>query len=310
MFHLEEEQAHLDKKEQARTTKDEDSSDSEDAKTPEEIEVDPVGPSAPTAELEILSGGLHHIATLKGKQPFHERPPVILQTITRHSSQGGTVATDVEPVAAQEPTRVQMSSQTASRSGQTTTATSNGGVLLSSTRDIFSGKLDQSKQFLADFEGWALLNHDKGVFVDPFKKTAIFLTYLKGPDVNDWVAERRKILVAQPNDRLVWDNTRADFIDAFKDTGKQIITLHELEGLKMKPGEVDAYISRFNRLLPIAGFNTTDSGVTNMFVTHLYDEFWYAYFRSMFVGDRYYIGTLRFRLSFLYWITGCHLWNP
>ena len=68
-----------------------------------------------------------------------------------------------------------------------------------------------------------------------------------------------------PHNRFVWDNTRMDFIDAFKDTGKQIIALHELEQLKMKPGEVDAYISRFNRLLPIVSFSTTDSGVINMF---------------------------------------------
>ena len=148
LFRLQEEQEHLDKEEQAhkaRSTKDEDSSDSGDAKTPEEIEVDPVGPPAPTEELEILSGGLHHIATLKGKQPLHERPPVILQTITHHSSQGGTVAIDVEPVAAQEPTRVQMSSQTASGSGQTqtqqtTAAAPNGGALLGSTPNIVSGK--------------------------------------------------------------------------------------------------------------------------------------------------------------------------
>ena len=29
-------------------------------------------------------------------------------------------------------------------------------------------------------------------------------------------------------------------------------------------------------------------------VTHLYNEFWYAYFRPMFMGDRYYIGMLHF----------------
>ena len=61
------------------------------------------GPSDPRAQ-ELLIGGLHHIATLKGKQPLHKSPPVILQEIERHVSEGREIPTYLEPLAALEPT--------------------------------------------------------------------------------------------------------------------------------------------------------------------------------------------------------------
>ena len=123
---------------------------------------------------------------------------------------------------------------------------SNGGGLLRSAPNIFSGSRNKSKQFLADFDGWALLYFNKEVFTNTFKKTVLFLTYLRGPGIDDWVAKRRATLTNTPNNPDSWMNIRADFINTFKDTGEQIVTLNKLEHLSMKQGEVDDYISRFN----------------------------------------------------------------
>ena len=135
---------------------------------------------------------------------------------------------------------------------------------------LVGAELTANNALLTSRDG-ALLNHNKDVFINPFKKTVLFLTYLKGDNINDWVAKRQKILVNTPNNIHLWGDIRADFINAFKDTGEQIIALlHKLEELKMKQGEVDTYISRFNWLLPLAGFSSTDSGVINMFRRGVY----------------------------------------
>ena len=87
-------------------------------------------------EEELLSGGLHHIVTIKGKSPLHERPLIILQTIMQHTTAGGTIDTTTEPVTALEPTlseiHAAMSGPSANvqTTGNTNQTTRNGGALL------------------------------------------------------------------------------------------------------------------------------------------------------------------------------------
>jgi len=55
-------------------------------------------------EQEFLSGGLHHITTIKGKNPLHKRPPILLQAIAQHAVAGGSFDTSTKPFTALEPT--------------------------------------------------------------------------------------------------------------------------------------------------------------------------------------------------------------
>jgi Retrotransposon gag protein/Zinc knuckle len=141
----------------------------------------------------------------------------------------------------------------------------NGGPVLGHSPGTFDGARDKSKEFLAQFEGWALLNSDKEVFTNPFKKSALFLTYLVGPNINDWTALQRKVLTDNPRNPDAWSDLRQAFIEAYRDTGEQVIGLNTLEKLKMQGGNIDDYIATFNRLVVIAGFTATDSGVIQMF---------------------------------------------
>ena len=99
-----------------------------------------------TPEIEVLSGGLHHITTLKGKNPLHPRQPIIIPALEEHVSQGHEIPVDIESLAAQEPTPEVM----ASSSIQTTTTApsehspSNGGSLYGANPPQFMGNKDQS----------------------------------------------------------------------------------------------------------------------------------------------------------------------
>jgi Retrotransposon gag protein/Zinc knuckle len=237
----------------------------------EQSAAEPQGEPIPVEEEELLAGALHHIVTTKGKQPLEPRPQIILPALSRHASEGHQIPTNIQPLAEQEPTRAEMSAQvaattTASGSG-TTTHQSNGGPLLGYPPAPFNGDRTESKEFLAKFEGWALLNYDKEVFILPFKKSALFLTYLVGPNLADWTEHRRTILTnyTAGTTANAWTELRQAFVEAYKDTGEQVVGLNKLENLKMIGGNIDDYIATFNRLIVTAGFTVGDNGIINMF---------------------------------------------
>jgi len=166
---------------------DEDDVDYDPRKEPAHSEQTPI----PTEEEELLSGGLHHIVTTKGKSPLHEQPLIIFQTIAQHTTAGGSIDTRTEPIAALEPTlskiHAAMSGPSANiqTMGTTNQTTGNGGAILGCAPEPFDGNRSTSKAFLHRFKTWANLNGDKDIFKDQFRKCTLFLTYIIGPDVDN-----------------------------------------------------------------------------------------------------------------------------
>jgi len=103
------------------------------------------------------------------------------------------------------------------------------------------------------------------VFKDQFRKCTLFLTYIIGPDVDDWVFAHADEASANRTDPQLWRALRIAFEEAFTDTGEKVVSLSKLENHKMTGSNVDKYIAGFNRLLPLAGFSANDAGVINMF---------------------------------------------
>jgi len=66
-------------------------------------------------------------------------------------------------------------------------------------------------------------------------------------------------------DPQLWRALRTAFKEAFTDTGEKVISLSKLENHKMIGGDVNKYITSFNRLLLLAGFSANDARVINMF---------------------------------------------
>jgi len=149
--------------------------------------------------------------------------------------------------------------------GNTNQNTGNGGSILEHAPEPFSGDRSTSKAFLHRFETWANLNGDKDIFKDQFRKCTLFLTYIIGPNVDDWVFTCADEASLNRTDPQLWRALRTAFEEAFTNTGEKVISLSKLENHKMIGGNVDKYIASFNRLLPLAGFSANDTGVINMF---------------------------------------------
>ena len=103
-------------------------------------------------------------------------------------SKGGTIHTDTVPIAALETTQAKM----ASISIQTMTTGPptkgpNGGSLYGTPPPQFTRAQSDSKAFLRKFEGWWLVNGDTPVFEEPYRRSALFLTFVNGKDIDDWV---------------------------------------------------------------------------------------------------------------------------
>jgi hypothetical protein len=85
---------------------------------------------------------------------------------------------------------------------------------------IFSGDRNKAQTFLDNFRGWRAVNYKKEVMKDPYMRTALVLTFIKGEDVNSWAIHQLKLLDekitrGRANDEPLWDEFEASFKAAF-----------------------------------------------------------------------------------------------
>jgi len=104
-----------------------------------------------------------------------------------------------------------------------------------------------------------------------YRHSALFLMFINGKDVNDWVDQQREVLtdgiatgIATTNEKY-WKDLKKAFEDAYVDTGEKLNAHRQLEQLKMVGGNVDSYIATFNRLTKTAGFTSSNLGTIMMF---------------------------------------------
>jgi hypothetical protein len=105
---------------------------------------------------------------------------------------------------------------------------------------------------------------------DPYMRTALVLTFIKGEDINSWANYQLKLLDnkiahGRANDETLWQEFETNFKNAFMFVKAKENALAQLESLKMGKNEVDKYIAMFNYLRNEAGFNKADKGVIEMF---------------------------------------------
>ena len=102
---------------------------------------------------------------------------------------------------------------------------------------------------------------DKEVFTDPFRRSALFLTFINGKDVDDWVDQQRSALLgATTSEEQQWKDLKKVFKESFTDTGEKLEAHQKLNSLHITGGDIDSYISTFNQLIKVAGYTTTDLG--------------------------------------------------
>jgi len=54
----------------------------------------------------------------------------------------------------------------------------------------FDGQRKNALKFFREFGLWRIHNAKNGTMMDPYRRAALALSYIKGPRVDDWVAQQ------------------------------------------------------------------------------------------------------------------------
>ncbi len=117
---------------------------------------------------------------------------------------------------------------------------------------IFDGERERTQLFLSQWEIYWGLNYQVNAMAQPYSRVLCFLSYIQGPEVQDWVTHELRWLREQvhsghvlPNNPWLWAQMMIHFGNAFVDTMTQAKARNELTKLRMEGGHIDEYIAKF-----------------------------------------------------------------
>ena len=148
---------------------------------------------------------------------------------------------------------------------------SNGTKLSGKEPAIFNGDCSKAEAFLLEWTIYRLLNGEQDIMRQPFSRVMLFLTFIKGPDVQEWTSSQvgwlggRILAGAGRNEEHLYDTVMDSFNTAFTDTMSLQKAKAEFCTLKMEKGELDTYIAKFERLARMAGYNLQEQMVLDWF---------------------------------------------
>jgi len=227
---------------------------------------------------EILAGGIHHIATLQGTNPFTEQIPILPQIETA-VQQGIAIPLDAAPIATVQP---QLSIQTTMTeqpqeinvaTGQSEQETRQinvitspaNGALKGNPPPIFNGDRSTTRKFINNFDLWKAINRHNDTMKKPFSRVVTLLTYMDGPLVDPWKEEQMHKLQeaiddgTQETDEDLWDSFIERFKTAFTNQNQREEAYQKL--CKLKQGEsLDDFFTKFKQLAHEAGVPLDDKG--------------------------------------------------
>ena len=143
--------------------------------------------------------------------------------------------------------------------------------------EIFDGNRTKAKKFMKEFTLWKLCNLNNEALSTPFSRVALCLSYIKGPNVDDWVSATTddvyekvhgragRPATYQPDDEDLWNEFAQEFANVFADTAAAEHAYQELTELQMQGEEVDQYISTYEQLIRQAGWDRTAHGSIEYF---------------------------------------------
>jgi hypothetical protein len=153
-----------------------------------------------------------------------------------------------------------------------------GGKLQGKEPRIFAGDKNQSKEFQLEWDIYITLNNNVEVIQIAFTRAVMFLSYIKGANVHEWVQSRVRWLAEQlaggtlQGDEYLYRETHAAFQNAFTDTMTMQKAKNEIQNLKMKDGDVDSYTARFKQLCRLGNYDVNDEAIIDMYRRGLYPK--------------------------------------
>ncbi len=105
----------------------------------------------------------------------------------------------------------------------------------------------------------------------PYQRSMTFLSYIRGPLVNDWVEEQAQWLIDQVTggvphaEENLWATIKTRFHQAYTDTAEKQKAQHNIRDLKMKGNDLDGFIAQFATTAKKAGYNLNSEATLDVF---------------------------------------------
>jgi hypothetical protein len=142
---------------------------------------------------------------------------------------------------------------------------------------IFTGIRGKSGEFTTQWELYVGVNYANPLMRNAYQRAMLFLTYIQGTEVNEWVRSMSAWLREQitnqrvlTNDERLWESVILSFNRQFLDVLEQERAKATLrKGFKMERGDIDGYISKFEQTVRLAGLDINEQMVVDKFTDGL-----------------------------------------
>ena len=142
---------------------------------------------------------------------------------------------------------------------------------------IFEGDRRKLEAFMQEWNIYRGINRFTPQMLNLFSQVLMFLSFIKGERVQEWTQEQLRWAVdyvaqapGNDNHEYLWDTVANTFYRAFTNITREVDAQTDIKTLKMKGDHgLDDYISTFERLACLGGYNLTDKAVIDMFIDGL-----------------------------------------
>jgi hypothetical protein len=154
-----------------------------------------------------------------------------------------------------------------------------GDKLVGNPPLIFKGDWDKAEEFITQWQLYEGVNITNDLMRNAYQRAMLFLTYIQGPLVNEWVKGVNAWLRGQvirhrwlTTDKRLWDEVGDSFNRQFANVMEQENAQAKLaEGLKLERGDLDALITEFEQLVRHARYDINQELVLHVFTSALPD---------------------------------------
>jgi hypothetical protein len=144
------------------------------------------------------------------------------------------------------------------------------GKVLGNLPSPFTGDRSRADEFLTNMQAYFRLNIKNAQIRSPMTRVAMCLSTMEGPDVEEWKRDVGKWfdrLNPDIDDRPgVWLTFEEEFKKQFEDSQREPRARMELQELEMKWPLIDKYVSDFEKLARMSGYNHTNPETMHYFM--------------------------------------------
>jgi hypothetical protein len=149
--------------------------------------------------------------------------------------------------------------------------------LVGNTPLIFTGDQSRAEEFIMQWQLYEGVNITNDLMRNAYQRAMLFLTYIQGPVVNEWVkgvnAWLRGQIIHQrwaSTDERLWNEVVDSFNRQFANVMEQEDAQAALaKGLQLEKGDLDKLITEFEQLVRHAGYDVNQDLVLRIFTSAL-----------------------------------------